>query len=266
MKNNKKLFVILIFIIIIIVFIAILVSNKLIYSHNNLIDLNNSTVENNVSYDTNNETISPIPLNVGEIKSVTGGELISINDYKILIPMELVQIGYDIINQNNVLQIKAKNNSYECIILQLSDNYNMPTEKEIDAFYQLPEYKELYEGEYNSSEYSKEYDKLKTEYYKSLGYTAKNSPDYVLTKEEKENIIGKYILDGEIISSYSNGLFPGYETCHVYDWGKTTLFTIPKYYNDSRFGENFSEFSLCMYMFQYYNVENINFDIDLWQF
>ncbi len=234
-----------------------------------------SNINNNSNVNTNtissDNVCSAIKLNIGNKEKITGGELLTINDYKILIPGELIQIGYDITTENNALKIKSNDNSYECVLVQLSDNYIMPTEEEISALYDTPEYKELEDEDYNFDDetfdlHIEKEEQISTSYFKSLGYTAQNSPDYVLTSKELDSIVGKYYLEGESISSGSNGLFPGYEYYRYYDWGKTTLYTIPKYYKDSIFGENTSEFSVFLYLFEYYNSSNVNFNVDLWRF
>ena len=178
---------------------------------------NNSNVNkanaNKISSDNSGSTIK---LNIGNKEKITGGELLEINDYKINIPSELVQIGYNITTEDNSLRIKSEDDSYECVLVQLSDNYVMPTEEEINALYDSPEYKQLEDEDYNLDDESfdlhlEKEDQLSTNYYKSLGYTAQNSPNYVLTSKELDSIIGKYYLEGESKGNGRNGLFPGYE-------------------------------------------------------
>ena len=92
---------------------------------------------------------SLIPLNIIRIEKIDGGELLYINDYKLIIEKELVEKGYSTSIENNILTINSKDNSYKCIILQLSDNYIMPTEEEIEAFYETDEYKKWDNEEYD---------------------------------------------------------------------------------------------------------------------
>ncbi|MCI9366120.1 MAG: hypothetical protein HFJ54_06215 [Clostridia bacterium] len=166
--------------------------------------------------------------------------------------------------------IKANDNSYQCIMVQLSDDYVIPKEEEINAFYETEEYKswdnEIYDTNNKEAEkaYFDRYSKISSDYYKSLGYTTNNCPDYTLTNEEKQRVIGKYILDGKELNSATNALFPGYKTFTAYDWGATKLYTIPKYYKDSESGEMTSNLSICLYFFEYYNRDNIRFNVDLW--
>lgn len=180
-------------------------------------------------------------------------DVMYINDYEIEISNELVEKGYTTNIKNDILTITAKDNSYQCVIFQLSDNYVMPTEEEVDAFYETAEYKAWdaeeydYEDEASSDLYWDKYDEISRNYYESLGYTAETSPDYVLSDEE---MFGKYNVVEESTSSYRNGLFPGDKYCESYDWGCTTLYTIPKYYKDSYFGEDTSDFSVCLYMIE----------------
>lgn len=93
---------------------------------------NNNNGSNNVnkpntSTISSDKSSSTIKLNVGDKEEITGAELLTINDYQIIIPSELVQIGYDITTEDDALRIKSKDNSYECVLVQLSDNYIMPT-------------------------------------------------------------------------------------------------------------------------------------------
>ncbi len=279
---------ILIILIIVIILVLVIFTVKVLFPSKNTVEEyenvdyvskeNKTSIDNNSNVNkANTNTVSgdnsgsTIKLNIGNKEKITGGELLTINDYKINIPSELVQIGYNITTEDNSLRIKSEDNSYECVLVQLSDNYIMPTEEEIDALYETPEYKQLEDEDYNLDDESfdlhlEKEEQISTNYYKSLGYTAQNSPNYVLTSKELDSIIGKYYLEGESKGSGSNGLFPGYQYYNYYDWGKTTLYTIPKYYNDSTFGENTSEFSICLYLFEYYDSSNVNFNVDLWRF
>jgi len=240
---------------------------------NNNIEPEVNEVQNNEIQQPNNETITPIKLNIkGKENLESGGEFLYINDYKISIPKELTQIGYEVVQRDDVLGIRAKDSSYQCILMQLSDNYVMPTEEEINRFYETEEYKAWDKEKYDYDDEAAEeahydkYNKISTDYYKSLGYTVKNCPNYTLTNEEEQKLIGKYILEGEQKSSATSGLFPGYMTFTSYDWGATKFYTIPKYYNDSQFGENTSNLSICLYFFEYYDREKVKFNVDLWRY
>lgn len=250
----------------------IIVSNNIKNNINIENTQNNILNENTTPQEINNQennNYSLIPLNLGITEDVSGGEFIYVNDYKLTVNQELIDKGYNLDITDNVLTITSNDNTYKCIMIQISDNYVMPTEQEIDAFYQLDEYIEWDNEEYDYDDETaydlhwEKYDKIYTDYYKSLGYTAKNCPDFVLTEEEENEIIGKYLLEGESKSSGSNGMFPGYQHYKYYDWGRMTRYTIPKYYYDETFGEDTSEFSACIYFFEYYD-ENERSYIDLW--
>lgn len=93
--------------------------------------------------------------------------------------------------------------------MQLSDNYTMPSEEEINRFHETEEYKAWDNENYDVDNdeavkaYMERYNKISSDYYKSLGYTVKNSPDYTLTNEEKQNLYGKYIMERRR-NKYSN--------------------------------------------------------------
>ena len=85
---------------------------------NNVVGINESVGNNTISEPENpivsdppvdnNNTLSPIKLNVKEKETIDGGELLNINDYKIVIPNELVQIGYELIQREDVIRNKSK--------------------------------------------------------------------------------------------------------------------------------------------------------------
>lgn len=219
------------------------------------------------SNEKSSNVIKPIKLNVTDKETMMGGgEILHINDYEIIVPDSFVKAGYEIVEDGDTLNIKVNDGSYECILIQLSDSYVMPTEEEIDGFYETEEYKMWDEADvdYDDEEalelhYDK-YDEISTKYYKSLGYTPQDCPDYTLTSEELEPLIGKYLIDRNDHSSGNNNLFPGYYSYRNYDWGRMKLYTIPKYYHDSDFGEDTSDFSICLYMFEYYDTNDMSID------
>lgn len=93
--------------------------------------------------------------------------------------------------------------------MQLSDNYVMPTEEEIEKFYETEEYKAWDNENYDSNDkaaeqaYFDKYSKISSDYYKKLGYTTKNSPNYTMTNEEKQKLYGQYIKERRR-NKYSN--------------------------------------------------------------
>jgi len=277
MNKRIKIAIIVSILVICISIIAIKIHNSLVEENNNIDNINGTTEQINQNNEVSVNKILNIEdgyklerplvkLNIKETKRQPltmmysdGAEkkveqdIIYINNYKLAVNNELVEKGYTMNIKNDILTITSKDNLYQFVMFQLSDNYVMPTEEEIDAFYETAEYKAWdaqdydYEDEVATELYWDKYDEISTKYYKSLGYTAETSPDYVLTLEE---MLGKYNVEEDSISSYSNGLFPGYQLCESYDWGRTTFYTIPKYYNDSYFGEYTSDISVCLYMIE----------------
>lgn len=265
---------VMVFVIIIIIFVGFICVNIKNGFNKNNVNLDNhlNNVDTGKKIDTSsNNNINLVNLSIGNTKNITGGQLLDINDYKLLIPETLVKKGYTTNIKDNILTIKSKDDSYKCVMLQLSDNYIMPTEEEIEALYETEEYKKWDKEDYNYNNKTEKdlhwekYDEIYCNYYKKLGYTAQNSPDYVLTDKEMLELFKEYILDGEKESSGSNDLFPGKETYSEYKWGRATLYTIPKHYKYETFGEKTSDFSACIYIIEYYDTvaaEDIN--VELW--
>lgn len=226
---------------------------------------NLSNKNNTILNEKANNIINPIKLNLkNKERTSTGTEILYINDYNIFVPESLVDIGYDITEKENTLIFSTKDGSYKCVLLQLSDTYVMPTEEEINNFYETKEYKDWKEEDYDIDDeistnlHYDNYEKIASEYYKNLGYIAQNCPDYVLTSDELENITDKYLIDKNSRTVGYNNVFPGYEKYTYYDWGKTRFYTIPKYYKDSEFGEKTSDISIALYMFEYYNTSDFS--------
>ncbi|HPE15298.1 MAG TPA: hypothetical protein PLT65_05740 [Bacilli bacterium] len=271
-KTSDKTILTVAIIIIIILSAVYLIYNSMnngTKENNNNNTNNNSNNNNNNNNNSNSSDVSLIPLKQGKTEKITNAELVYINDYKLSIPSELIAIGYTISIDNDVLTITAKDNSYKFVMLQLTDNYIQIKEEDSDSFFDTDEYEKweekLDEVAFMSEEYDKLFDELellKSVYYKNLGYTFKNTPD--LDMNELNSIVGKYLLDGESSSSSSNGLFPGQEYYQYFTWGKRVRYAIPKYQNDSFFGEDTSDFSAYLETFHYYDPSTVRFEIDLW--
>ena len=262
MKNKFVIFLVLIIVICII--ILLFKSQKTPKQNYFKEENNNSSLVKNEE----NDNGSLIKLDIKENKKIQGGELLYINDYKLLIKDELVKKGYSTSVDNNILTINANDNSYKCIMIQLSDLYIMPTETEKDAFLESEEYKNWDKecDNYTGEEFDLHLEKLddiQCEYFKNLGYTEQNSIDYVLTEEERLQKIEQYLLDTEKISSGVNGMFPGNMYYIYYSWGKVRLYTIPKEYESKTFGKDISDFSASIYFIEYGDTKTMNY-IDLW--
>ena len=218
---------------------------------------------NNIVNEKNVETISFIPLNIGEEENIMGGKLLHINDYELLIPKKLIDVGYSINIEDTKLVIKSNDEKYKCILIQLTNNYIEPTDEEQEKLYETSEYKAWYNEDYDIDDdasrekYYEKGDIISCNYYKSLGYTVKNSPDYTLTTKEFNSLIGEFLLD-ENAEPNSAWKFE-YERHKSYDWGKTSMYAIPK-------GEKkFSGF-FCIFEYFDYNDPLTMYDIELWTF
>lgn len=55
-----------------------------------------------------NTRVAPIKPNIKGKESIQGGELVYINDYKIIIPSELSKIGYEVAQNDEVVRNKSK--------------------------------------------------------------------------------------------------------------------------------------------------------------
>lgn len=228
--------------------------------------LNNPPAENKQdNNEVNQNTISLVPLKQGKTEKIEQAELLPINNYKLIIPSGLVNIGYNLVIDNNVLTITAQDNSQKFILLQLTDNYIEISEADIDKYHESTEYQNWEKDYYNSDNADNETllqkkDELQLSYYRSIGYTVRNTPD--MDWDKLSQVVGKYILAGESHSAGYNGLFPGYEAYINYDWGRRIRYAIPKV--DPNDSTKIANFSVYLETFHYYDNDLDQAEIDLW--
>lgn len=272
-NDSKKIIVLYVIVIAIIgglIFFGFIKNKEGNKTESNTQDETSNNINDNVKPDElgQENDIGPINLKIGKTTDITGGRLVEINDYEIVIPDKLVKIGYTINVENNILTIKSNDNNYKFIMYQLTDNYKAPAENELEKFDETEDVKKL-EKQYDNDEidfleYLDRYDKLQLEYLKKIGYTAKDSPDYILTEEELAKISAPYMKDGESTSSGCSGLFPGDKCYAHYSWGKNTTYSIPKVEITETFGKNESDFAAYIEIFEYYDENIVDYDIELW--
>lgn len=272
MNNSKKLIMIcsILFIVLcMLVFFCMNNSNKDVQfedENHNSSQKEESTLEQE-EIESSSE-LGPISLKIGKIRDIDGGQLMEVNDYEIVIPDELVKIGYMTDVKDNVLTIISKDNKYKFVMYQLTDNYKLPTESELEQFEKTEEAKKLEkrydDDEIDFLEYYDQYEILQREYLNKLGYTKKDSPDYIMTEEELEQFRKGYILDGEDFSSGCSGIFPGDKCYQSYSWGKHVIYSIPKVEITEMFGKKESDFAAYIETFEYYDESSIGYDVELW--
>ena len=141
--SEDKIFIVSIIITIVIILMSIIVVKSIKAGKENV----------NIEYENvTSEGVTLIPLKIGGVEKIENAELLKINDYEIVLSKRLNVDGYDMEVKNNKLTITSKDKKYKMTLFQLTDNYISPTDEEVDAYYETPEYKAWDEEMLPSSE------------------------------------------------------------------------------------------------------------------